>query len=445
MTVTHKKYPNDFRIVYERSLNALPLTTLYIFCDVGSVHEDDMLRGASHFIEHMCFKGTSKISASKIINEYSKIGAYFNAYTSKRYTCYTIKCQDQYIHHSLEILTDMLMHSKFKEEEYHREHKVVVEENNNNDNNPDIILQDTINQLLYKGSSYEQPVDSLKYHTKDRLHYRDVIDFYHKYYHPSRMLMSVVSNTPLKEIEKIVRKMPFMKIKKPTHFVEPVIRHGIMKYREPQIQLIEKRGVTNAHIMIGFRICGCRSEDYYPLILLSKVMGSGLNGRLMLLLRERRGLVYGASASVECYEYTGDFTFSTKARVENLLHNGERGLGVLPLLVKLINEMITDGITKEELYTTKGNIQGKMILDLQNIVTQTEYNAESIIYGRLGDSDKIVPYKDIYETFVKNITMDDIKRVIKRYFNKENMCVCILSEKLPSLETIKRECVKIVS
>ena len=445
MTVTYKEYPNKFRIVYEKSLNKLPLTTLYILCDVGSVYEEDKLQGASHFIEHMCFKGTSKLSSKKIVKEYSKIGAYFNAYTSKRYTCYTVKCQDQYIHHSLEILADMLMNSSFEEGEFHREHKVVVEENNNNDNRPDIILEDTIDRLLYKGSSYEYPVDSLAYHTKDRLHYKDVIDFYHTHYHPSQMLLSVVSNTPFKEIEQIAKRTLFIKMKKLTHFVEPVINDGIVKYIEPQIQLIEKRGITNVHITIGFRTCGFRSNDYYPLLLLSQIMGNGLNGRLMILLRERKGLVYRASASLGYYENTGDFTFNTTAKLENLLHDGKKGLGVLPLLIKLINEMITAGITKDELNIIKGYFQGTVLLSLQDIVTQTRYNGESIIFGRLGDSHKIVPYKEIYDTFVKNITMDDIKRVIKRYFVKENMCVCILSEKLPSLETIKRECVKIVS
>lgn len=445
MTVTYKSYPNDFKIVYERSMNILPLTTLYIFCDIGSVYEEDKLQGASHFIEHMCFKGTSKISSKKIFQEYSKIGAYFNAYTSKRYTCYIVKCQDQYVHHTLEILADMLMNSTFKEEEFHIEHKVVIEENNNYDNKPEFIVKDAIDRLIYKGSSYEYPVDSLTYHKKDRLHYKDVIDFYHKHYHPSQMLLSVVSNIPFKEIEQITKKTLFMKMKKIAHFIKPVISHGIVKYTEPQIQVIEKRGITNVHLSIGFRTCSYRSDDYYPLLLLSKIMGNGLNGRLLALLRERKGLVYNASTELGYYEQTGEFVFNTNVNVKNLIHSGKNSLGVLPLLIKLINEIITHGITEEELNISKGNFKGTLLLDLQNIVTQTRYNGEMIIYGLLGDSNKIVPYKDLYETFVKNITINDIKRVIKQYFIKENMCVCILSEKLPSLETIKRECVKLVS
>ena len=459
MTITRKKYTNDFQIVYEPSLHELPLTTLYVFCDVGSVYEHDHVRGACHFIEHMCFKGTRKITAAKIIQEYSKIGAYFNAYTSKRYTCYTIKCQDKYIHHSLEILADMLLNSTFIESEFRREKRVVVEENNNNDNNPGSIVNDAIQRLLYKGSSYEHPVDTLNYHVKGNLQYKAVVDFYHTFYDPSRMFLSVVSNASFKDIEKILKKTAFLRSKsakidipecnegisevsgakrRKLLDVVPMIRHDIVKYMEPQYQLIEKRGITNVHLSIGFKACGYCSPDYYPLFVLSKIMGDGLSGRLMLLLRERKGLVYTATASINSYSTIGDFTFDTITTYENLIRNG-----VLPLLIKLIREMIIHAVTKEELDTIKGNIQGSMLLELQNIVTQTKYNGESIIYGCLGDSEQIVPYKDIYSTFIKDITLNDIKRVIQQYFTKENMCVCILSEKLPSLETIRKECVKI--
>jgi len=439
MPVIVKKYPNDFQIDYEKSLSDLPLTTLYIFCDVGSAYEYDKVRVASHFIEHMCFKGTKKISSAKIFQEYSKIGAYFNAYTSKRYTCYTVKCQDDYVNHSLEILADMLMNSTFNQTEYHREEKVVVEENNNNDNKPEIILEDAIDRMLYEGSSYEPPVDSLDYHTSRTLKYRDVVDFYHTFYHPSRMLLSVVSNLSFKEIEGMCRKTVFMrKIPQKIPPIMPVIHHGITLFREPQYLLIEKRGITNVHLSIGFRTCGIRSNDKYALTLLSKIMGNGLSGRLMALLRERKGLVYGASTSMDFFEHMGDITFTTVTKKENLIKKS--GQGVLPLLMQLIKDMIKRGVTAEELEMAKGNYQGNTLLDLQDIVTQTRYNGEAVLIEGLGYSEAIVPYQDIYEKFIQKITTKEIFQIIQRYFTEENMCVCILSEKLPSLDIIKKNC-----
>ena len=149
MTVFTKEYHNGFKIIYEKSSIELPLTTIFIFCNIGSVHETENLKGAAHFIEHMCFKGTKKILHSKdIFFEYSKNGSYLNAYTNKRYTCYTIKCQDKYVKHSLEILSDMLINSTFNEKEFEKEEKVIVEENNNDNNDPESIIEDVIEQQL---------------------------------------------------------------------------------------------------------------------------------------------------------------------------------------------------------------------------------------------------------------------------------------------------------
>ena len=463
MSVTIKKYPNDFKIVYEKSHSTIPITALYVFCDVGPVYEYDKMRGASHFIEHMCFKGTKKIPHSKdIFNEYAKIGAYFNAYTSKRYTCYTVKCQDEYIQHSLDILSDMLMNSLFSETEFDKEEKVVMEENNNNDNKPEHLINDATDQLIYQGSSYEFPIDNIDYHTKRTLQYKNVVEFYRKYYHPSNMFISVVSNSSFHTIESYLKKTIFLKKERASTYGIQVINHCLTPQSRINIRLIKKRGVTNVHLNIAFRTNGHDNKDKYCLKLLEKIMGDGLNGRLMMILRERRGLVYGASASSEQYEHTGSFCFTTKTKDSNFKK-------VLPLMVRIISDMIKKGITKDELTTAKGNFKGTSLLDLQDIVTQARYNGEEIMMG-VGFTDgsavrdlrsqqlnlevkdrrilvkprKIIPYRELYEKCILPITVDDTNRVIKQYFTVQNMCVCVLSEKLPSLESIENVCDEII-
>ena len=434
MPVTIKKYPNDFQIVYEKSNSELPITTLYIFCDVGPVYEYDKMRGASHFIEHMCFNGTKKIPHSKdIVHEYSKIGADFNAYTSKRYTCYTVKCQDIYAQHCLDILSDMLSNSLFNKTDFDKEEKVVIEENNNNDNMPERLIEIATDRILYAGSSYEFPIDCLDYHTARNLDYKDVVEFYKKYYTPNKMFLSVVSNLPFKEIESYFKKTLFHK--KRTSEREPirVINYYLTPQSDITYQLIKKRGVTNTHINICFRVCGRNDDDRYVLLILEKIMGDGLSGRLMMILRKRRGLVYTASATTDFCEKFGGFTFSTKTRSSNFSK-------VLPLLVQIIRDMIKNGITLDELISTKGNFKGSNLIELQDTVTNARYNGEEMIFG----NSKIIPYQDIYHKCIHHINVSDVNRIIAKYFTRENMCVCVLSEKLPSLEIIKKECSAII-
>jgi predicted Zn-dependent peptidase len=130
MTIKTFSFPNGFRVIYEKSPNIAPIACIKIMCDIGSVYENNETRGVSHFIEHMCFKGTKNIPIPKdIFMEYDKIGAYLNATTGKRYTYYTIKCNNEYVENSIRIMSDMLLNSTFNKNEYKKEEKVVIEEN----------------------------------------------------------------------------------------------------------------------------------------------------------------------------------------------------------------------------------------------------------------------------------------------------------------------------
>lgn len=435
-------YANGFRIVYEKSLNQIPLTTAYVICDMGSVYEYEKMRGVSHFIEHMCFKGTKKIPDSNVIfSEYSKIGAHFNAFTVKRFTCYTIKCQDVYLQHSLEIVSDMLMNSTFKQKEFEKEHKVILEENNNNKNDPHNILEDELDRIIYKGSSYEYPVDELSYHQSNTLNYRDVIDFYRFSYHPSNMILSVVSHLPFSKIQSMLKSTFFLqRLKSKLPPVVPTIQFGLVAYTEPQYQCIEKKGISNTLISIGFRCCSRNSPDKYPLKVLSVIMGHGFSGRMMKILREKNGLVYGAKCKSEHFEQFGEFVFFTETKPMNFFSHG-KFVGVLPLLIRILRTMKLKGVTSEELRNAKGNIKGTTLLDLQDMTHQTMHNGEELLFDKK-IAQHIVPFSKIYDTYIDGITKEDIDRVIQTYFIPENMCVCVVNSKSIDLEKVKKECRK---
>ena len=123
-------FENGFQVVYQKSEQSIPLTCIYVFCNVGSAFEIDGIRGASHLVEHMCFKGTqSHMKAHNLLVQYNKIGASFNAYTEKRFTTYTLTCDDNHVQNCTKLLSDMLLQSSFPKNEFAKEQHVVVEEN----------------------------------------------------------------------------------------------------------------------------------------------------------------------------------------------------------------------------------------------------------------------------------------------------------------------------
>jgi len=204
-------FPNGFRIIHEKPKTDIPLTSISCFVKLGSIYEPEKLKGASHFIEHMCFKGTKQMPQStSISHHYDGIGAYFNAYTEKEYTCYQIKCSEERMKNTLHILGDMLMNSIFKKEEFTKEYKVVVEENIKSEDDMENLIVEKIDSLLYSGSPYALPIDTLSYHKKP-MKYEDVIQIYSEYYRPENMVLSIVSHIPFSTINSIIESSFFMK------------------------------------------------------------------------------------------------------------------------------------------------------------------------------------------------------------------------------------------
>jgi predicted Zn-dependent peptidase len=438
MTIQTYIFPNGFRIIHEKPKNNLPISSVQLFCDVGSVHEDDSVRGASHFIEHMCFKGTKKFPKSKdILIQFDRIGADFNAYTDKRLTCYHVKCGDDYVKNSIHLISDMLMNSTFVKNEYNKEYKVVVEENIKNENDPDVILEENLDKLLYKGSSYEFEIDNLRYHKK-RLDYNAVLEYYHSFYIPSRFVLSINTNISFDTIQQIVLKSQFMK--KKSIFIDDLnkrtISFVITPQLKPQYYLHKKTGIITNLVSIGFRTCPHSSKDKYALNLLKKML-NGLSGRLSMILREENGLTYSSHADTDYYEHLGDFILSAETDYKKLIKNGS-GKGVLPLLIDLICNLKKNGVSDEELSVAKNSKRETMNLKLEDCYNAAEHNGKDyLIYGH---SKQIIPYDKIYETCYKNITKKDIHEVACKYFKPECMSICIVGETLPSQSMVEKIC-----
>ena len=436
-------FPNGFRFIYEKPKNKLPITSIQVFCDVGSINEDDDIRGASHFIEHMCFKGTRDYpNSKKLLTEFDKMGADFNAYTEKRLTCYHVKIGNDFIKNCIHIIADMLMNSTFIRKEYDKEYKVVVEENIKNENDPEVIIEENMDKLIYKGSAFEYEIDNLRFHKK-KMNYEKVMEYYKSFYIPSRFVLSIISTIPFETIKSMIQKSYFMKEVLPTN--QYILHRNIHFQFEPQnkIQyLLQKKvGIVTNLLMIGFRTCNDLSKDKYVLNLLKKIMND-LSGRLAMLLREDHGLTYTSNATTNYYENIGDFIFFAETDYKRIIKNGNSN-GVLPLIIGLINDLLKHGVNDKEFLLSKNSKKEKMKLNLEdNDVLAEHIGKEFLLYG---DKRKIISYSDIYETYFKDITKANVNEVIRKYFKPENMSVCIVGQQIPSQSTIEKECSKIIT
>jgi len=438
-------FPNGFRIIYEKSKNVLPITSIQCVCDLGSVYEKEEIRGASHFIEHMCFKGTKKIKHSKdIFKQYDSVGASLNASTFKRYTNYNIKCGDESFNTSIHVLSDMVLNSVFDRKEYNKELRVVIEENINNSDSNEGEISDMSEKLVYSGTPYENPVDTIEYHQNNSLKYEEVVKTYQLYYHPNNMLLSIVSNIPFVTVLRVVKQSYFFKNKSKNS--ELLMNNKLVLYKQPTYQNeinYNIRSVSNTNVTyltISFRTCSQYSQDKYSLILLKRIIGGFFSSRLFMLLREDNGLTYKSTVTVENYEQLGDFTIDILTDPKKLLKNGSKK-GVLPIVIEMLNNLIEKGISQSELTLAKNYNKGKYRINMEDIDYKAVHNAEYLLlyYGR----EEYVSYEDLFDAYYKPIAREQVNMIIRKYLKKSNMNVCILGKSIPSFKIIKDECEKL--
>lgn len=431
-------YENGFRLIYEKTHINTTQISINVFCDIGSIHEpektDDSnsLRGAAHFIEHMCFKGTRAIRNTHALSlVFDKSGAFLNAFTDRRYTCYYVTGLCDQASKYINTLGDMLLNSVFDKHEYEKEHDVVREEMTKDADDAELTVLENADRVLYAGSTFANPVDLLKYHTgPNALKHADVLHFYNQYYVPSRFILSICSTKSFAEIKRCVDASQFAKShKKPVTPVAPLIL-GITPQTSVQYRIVKQSGITPTHICIGFRTCAINNADKYCLKILKNVLSETMNARLFFILREDNGLSYTSNAMCDYFEHMGDFKIYAECDNTKVFKNG-RGLGVFPLLTQMIEDLVKNGIHNNELSIVKRYLEGKMKMKSENCDVISKHNGKTALFGLTQ-----ITYADVYKKCIEPLSKHTIDAIIRKYFRCENMTVSVISS---SAEVVKQK------
>jgi predicted Zn-dependent peptidase len=432
-----RTFDNGFRLVYQRSFHGSNAASIQVICDVGSIHEAADSRGSAHFIEHMCFKGTplhpSTFAISTIID---KTGSEINAFTDKRYTKYFIETNTECVVEYIQLLSDMLLNSIFDKKEYDKEKDVVREEMIKDADDAEIVALENVDGVIFAGSPFEYPVDELKYHVgKHVLQYDKIVEMYRAFYLPSRMILSVCSANSFESICAAVSKSFFVRESQKSVVACPSSPILSLVHQTDVVYKIVKMSINPAHICVGFRTCSIRDKDRYVLKMLRRILSGSLSSRLFMILREENGLTYSSYTSSDYYEHMGSFTFYAECDPEKIFKNGLTSKpGVLPLIIKLICDLIKDGVSKQELDNAKNSYRGKIILSAENASSVASYNAKNILFNAASPPN----YLNIYSDCIKSITALHVNTAIKKYFRCENMVVSVVGRNPPSRDLLEK-------
>lgn len=402
------KLKNGLRILTV-PLHDTKAVTIFVFAKVGSRHETRSINGVSHFIEHLMFKGTTKRPTTLAISQLlDGVGAQYNAFTSKDWTGYYVKINHEHTTLALDIVSDMLQHSKFDRQEIERERGVIIEEINMYEDNPAMSIDDLFESAVFGdhhplGWSIAGPRQVIKNVTRRAmLRYRD------RYYHAKNMWVVVAGKlepnlkSQLNKFFRTVRARPS---------TPPGLRYrpAAPKHRV----LLKTKTVDQIQVGLGTKAYSYTDKRLPALNLLSVVLGGNMSSRLFIQVRERRGLAYSVHASVNPYEDTGSFMIQAGLKKNRLAE-------ALQVIVAEMRKLKTANVRPKELIRAKEFIRGKMILDLEDSDSQASW------YGRQALFNKKIETPDQVMAKLDKVTVGDIRRVARELFKPANMRLAII-------------------
>jgi predicted Zn-dependent peptidase len=274
---------NGIRVVYEK-MDHLQTVAFGVFVKTGSIDESPELYGASHFIEHMMFKGTDKHSAKEIADAFDGLGGTVNAYTSRDHTCYYFKSTSETFLPAAEILCEMLTKSLFDEKEIEKERQVILEEIKMIDDQPDELAMENCSRLVFKGDLLEHDVagnpQALAGQTGSKLK-----EFIKKEYTCDSIVVAVAGNFNHEEVVELVEKRLTSFGKNKSKTID-----ALAEYTPGSITICKDIEQTN--LCIGTRFVTLGSDEYFAAAFFNNILGGSMSSRLFQNIREEKGLAY---------------------------------------------------------------------------------------------------------------------------------------------------------
>lgn len=345
--------------------------TILVLFKVGSRYETPSLNGASHFIEHLMFKGTKRRPQTlDLTRELDAVGAEYNAFTGKDYTGYYVKIDAKRLPLAADLLHDMLFHSKYDPKEMDRERTVIMEEINMYHDNPIMRVDDLLENEMFKGGTLGWEIAG-SHETMRAMKREEIIAYRDSHYVPSRMVVAVAGKVP-KNIRAILDKT-FGAVKKevgtPADFTPSSARSA---EAEPRFN-VEFKEVEQIQLALGFPSYGVTDKRNAAVSLLGTILGGTMSSRLFISVRERKGLAYSVRASNGTYQETGAFV------VQAGLDKSRLADAVKTIRAEL-KSIRTKGVTPKELREAKDHLRGRLLLKLEDSSDRADWYARQELF-----------------------------------------------------------------
>ena len=385
---------SGLRVVTE-ALPELRSVTLGAWVGSGARDEQGAEWGASHFLEHLLFKGTGQRSAREIAEAIESVGGEMNAFTTHEQTVFYVRVPDVQLEPAFDVLADVLWHPAFRLDDVESERRVILEEIGMRDDTPDDLVHDLFASAIFPDHPLGREV--LGSDASIAAMTRDNIAAYHAaHYRPSNVVFAAAGNlTHDAVLELVDARFPS------ADGVRPPRPRPEAAAAQPVVVL--NRDTEQTHVVTGVRAPAALDPDRYALTVVNQVLGGGMSSRLFQEIRETRGLAYSVFSYHASFDDAGYLAIYAGTAPEHVPET-------LAVIDAELDRLVKEGLSDSEIAAAKGHLVGSLAMSLETSASRMR---------RLGRSELIegeIPSLEELVTRVDAVTPDDVARVVDRVF-----------------------------
>lgn len=380
--------------------------SLGVWINAGSRIEDEEISGVSHFIEHMLFKGTRNRTSKQIASEIDNLGGQINAFTSKECTCYYVKLLDSHIDIGIDVLSDMILNSKFNEDDLDKERSVIIEELKMYEDSPEDLAYDLLTENIYKNDPLGMNIIGTE-ESLNRLNREKLLDYFNKYYVPNNSVIAISGNFNFDEIiNKIEEKFKVWKKRD--------VNVDIKKAEFKSCFLTKNKDIEQVNLAMSLEAVPIENDkEVYALAVINTVFGGSISSRLFQKIREEKGLVYSIYSSQSLYRKCGELGIFASMSNEHLKEVYESIIEEIKIIKKYY-------LTDQEIKESKEQLKGSYILGLESTSSRMMSIGRALLLNN-----KVESTDDILKS-IDNVDRETVKIVIDKIFNLDKLGVCIV-------------------
>jgi predicted Zn-dependent peptidase len=403
MSVRRTVLPSGLRIVTEE-VPSVRSAAVGIWVNVGSRDETPAVAGASHFLEHLLFKGTKRRNALEISSTIESVGGEMNAFTSKEYTCFYARVIDTDLPMAIDVISDLITSSIVSALDVDAERKVVLEEIAMRDDDPSDLVHDLYAETYYGDTQLGRPIlgtiDSIKGMSRN-----SVFNYYKKRYLPQDLVVAVAGNINHKKVVRMVEEAlsldGFLDVKG-----APQLRANTsVKVRGQQSVGLLSRKTEQAHMFYGMEGVTRSDERRFSMGVLASALGGGMSSRLFQEIREKRGLAYSVYAYAQQFAGSGQIGFYAGC-------NPAKAIEVVEIIQEVLSDVATHGMSHEEVERAKGAVRGSLVLSQEDSASRmSRIGKNEIVYGQVMSFDVIL--KEI-----ARVSVEDVRVIASEFLTK---------------------------